>query len=442
MSDKLEMLKEILSKKLSPEQVESIMSELAITFGNGSVRDDLDMIKKILSKKLLPEQVESLISELVIAFGNGSVAIKGDATEAVILTGNQNIIGDNNHFFITPKNEPIQFQSIEMHKLEMRKKLEDFYDDPNLNPFKPRLKILIEDVVFLPQYSEVCEIIIKIFQGISQDSYKRQSLQSSVIRANQGAYIQPNSSEKEIFERNRDFISHFIGKTVPIVTLIMNTNEALELTQEMIFTKFYYPENLLNYFRELQVILEKNLLADWINRYKQTPEEWQPFDSDSDSISKIVSQILDQPDLPLFIPIFIDIRVINEPQNRNTLKQLREHGCILIIDSISIQHPKLFKAFHQSALDINPKTSVITLVPNDTIDKTIQNMIGMIQLSNLDMEISKRQNDIGEFGKCQKSSNKIKFQQWLRHQIDTVYISRNDHKQNISSLFFQNYSSY
>ncbi|MEI6428625.1 MAG: ATP-binding protein [Pseudanabaena sp. ELA607] len=97
--------------------------------------DKLEMLKEILSKKLPPEQVESLMSELAIAFGNGSVAIAGDATEAVILTGNQNVLGNNNQVVINQsintedlvimlgnllarKNVPTQFQSLITDKIE------------------------------------------------------------------------------------------------------------------------------------------------------------------------------------------------------------------------------------------------------------------------------------------------------------------------------------
>ena len=97
--------------------------------------DKLEMLKEILSKKLPPEQVESLMSELAIAFGNGSVAITGDATEAVILTGNQNVLGNNNQVVINQsintedlvrmlgnllarKNVPTQFQSLITDKIE------------------------------------------------------------------------------------------------------------------------------------------------------------------------------------------------------------------------------------------------------------------------------------------------------------------------------------
>ena len=97
--------------------------------------DKLEILKEILSKKLPPEQVESLMSELAIAFGNGSVAIAGDATEAVILTGNQNVLGDNNQVVINQsidteelvrmlrnllgrKNVPTQFQSLIIDKIE------------------------------------------------------------------------------------------------------------------------------------------------------------------------------------------------------------------------------------------------------------------------------------------------------------------------------------
>ena len=56
----------------------------------------LETLKKILSEKLPEAEVQALIAELTAASGKGSVAIQGDAREAVIVTGNRNIVGDNN----------------------------------------------------------------------------------------------------------------------------------------------------------------------------------------------------------------------------------------------------------------------------------------------------------------------------------------------------------
>jgi tetratricopeptide (TPR) repeat protein len=60
----------------------------------------LEKLKTILSEKLSEEEVQALMTELTIAFGDGSVAISGDATGAVTLTGNKNIVGDNNRVVI------------------------------------------------------------------------------------------------------------------------------------------------------------------------------------------------------------------------------------------------------------------------------------------------------------------------------------------------------
>lgn len=60
----------------------------------------LEKLKAILSENLPEEQVQALMSELASASGDGSVAITGDATDAVTVTGNKNIAGDNNRVVI------------------------------------------------------------------------------------------------------------------------------------------------------------------------------------------------------------------------------------------------------------------------------------------------------------------------------------------------------
>lgn len=62
--------------------------------------DALEKLKKILKEKLPDTEAEALIAELTVASGNGSVAIGEDASDAVIATGNQNMLGDNNRFVI------------------------------------------------------------------------------------------------------------------------------------------------------------------------------------------------------------------------------------------------------------------------------------------------------------------------------------------------------
>jgi|GEM_PF-2781234 len=66
----------------------------------------LETLKAILSEKLPEAEVQALIAKLTVASGNGSVAINGDASEAVIVTGSRNIIGDNNQVIVNQGTDP------------------------------------------------------------------------------------------------------------------------------------------------------------------------------------------------------------------------------------------------------------------------------------------------------------------------------------------------
>jgi CHASE2 domain len=62
--------------------------------------NELDLLGQILSEKLPPEQVESLMSKLTIALGARSVAIAGNSDGSVTITGDRNIAGNNNRVVI------------------------------------------------------------------------------------------------------------------------------------------------------------------------------------------------------------------------------------------------------------------------------------------------------------------------------------------------------
>ncbi len=68
--------------------------------------EELEKLKAILSKKLPEAEVQTFMAEFTLASGQGAVAISGDAAEAIIITGNQNIVGDNNSFVINQGTDP------------------------------------------------------------------------------------------------------------------------------------------------------------------------------------------------------------------------------------------------------------------------------------------------------------------------------------------------
>jgi hypothetical protein len=62
--------------------------------------EGLEKLKAILQGKLSDDEVREILAELTVASGEGSVLIGGDANESVVVTGNKNIVGDNNQVII------------------------------------------------------------------------------------------------------------------------------------------------------------------------------------------------------------------------------------------------------------------------------------------------------------------------------------------------------
>jgi hypothetical protein len=62
--------------------------------------EGLEKLKTILQGKLPDDGVEKILAELTVASGEGSVSIGGDINESVVVTGNKNIVGDNNQVII------------------------------------------------------------------------------------------------------------------------------------------------------------------------------------------------------------------------------------------------------------------------------------------------------------------------------------------------------
>ena len=62
--------------------------------------EGLEKLKAILQEKLSDDEVERILAELTDASGEGLVSIGGDANKSVIVTGNKNIVGDNNQVII------------------------------------------------------------------------------------------------------------------------------------------------------------------------------------------------------------------------------------------------------------------------------------------------------------------------------------------------------
>ncbi len=209
------------------------------------------------------------------------------------------------------------------------------------------------------------------------------------------------------------------GPVVPIVIVAMNEQEAGELASGVAFDG--YPPSLRQEFAALQALLESSQLGDWARRYRARSQDWQPFSSidGGQTIRELLTsafETLDTDASPL-IPEFRDIQSLNDAAGRPALKKLRRGGCILVIDSISIRHPKLQRALQQSVLDATPDTSVVTIAPAPTNFDLLRQVTIVLQLTLGDLEfIRRRDDDDEELEAFNELTDAKRLSRWVRER--------------------------
>jgi len=294
--------------------------------------------------------------------------------------------------------------------------------DQSFTGFHPHLEKIqqwssVEPKIYPPDFFEfLLKLIIKMKADIQQGN----TIEKLIEQARQGSYIQPEWDVNSVYQANGD-VFQFVFNTfseltpkaedrkgieIPVVLLAMKDIELQELISGKILSQ--YSSKVNDDFIDLKDILDgDSTTIDWVNRYHANPELWQPFSASDNSpnIKDLIIQAIDSLQESYekisFFPSFKDIRTLNA--DRALLRTLRQDGCIVAIDVVSLCHPKLFKAFQQSLLDAYPSTFVVSIAPIYNVFPLVRQMTTLIQLNISEMEFSKRRTDKHEeFGACKE----------------------------------------
>lgn len=268
---------------------------------------------------------------------------------------------------------------------------------------------------------------------------------SQILRdAIEGRYILPTWEAYHVFQEQRSLFESVLiqlGKeirdattsnalNVPFVLAVMSATEAGQLVDGTAFTD--YPEELHHDFAELQEVLAANGLSDWAGRYGEAPQEWRPFAAGDSviTIADVAASALQGIDAELPVtPLFIDVRSLSEERNRGMLRKLRNDGCIVVIDSISMRHPVIQRAFQQTILDAYPKTSVVNIAPLQSAFALVRRMRIFLRLQASDLEFQKRRVDRQEdYGGCREIHEPRELEQWLSDRVRRLFVPRDSRK--------------
>jgi TIR domain len=251
---------------------------------------------------------------------------------------------------------------------------------------------------------------------------------SSIIQdAIEGSYVGPDWKVYELFHEQKSIFVRILLQLrndiqdaipanaiyVPIVLAVMTATEAEELANGSAFTD--HPEELHQDFRELQEVLAANGLSDLVSNYGPTPQDWRPFAVGDDvvSIARLTATVFEQLGLEMpLIPSFIDVRALDNKASRRDLRRLRETGCIVVIDTISMRHPAIQRAFQQSMLDAYGTTSVASIAPLQPAFELVRRMRIFLRLKVSDLEFHRRRQD-SDYTSHREICEPQDLEQWL-----------------------------
>lgn len=211
---------------------------------------------------------------------------------------------------------------------------------------------------------------------------------------------------------------------VPVVLVVMTATEAADLESGAAFA--HDPASLQAEFARLQTYLVKVGLNDWPKHYGPRSEDWHPFDGDEvgptieQQITQALRIVIDRESLkkPL-VPRFHNLRSLNEPNQRGALIRLRRDGCVVIVDTVSLRHPRLLRAFQQTLLDAFPSASVLTLAPRGDARKLMESMTHALELTFKESEFRQRIDDPDENACCELAAMDM-FPKWFLSRVRQI----------------------
>jgi TIR domain len=173
--------------------------------------------------------------------------------------------------------------------------------------------------------------------------------------------------------------------TLPMVIIAMNRIEAEELVSGEVFEGQLQLKKRFDDFIEMLKPFRPNSFSSqypesFLNQYKDFREDWQPFFDDNKTIGQIIDGMVDwvnrhHPDMKTafverqyysdkFLALNIDPSPNDDPLK--TWEYLRNVGCLLVLDIISLFHPKLGKLFRDSYIGVSTNVSIVGISPFNT----------------------------------------------------------------------------
>jgi hypothetical protein len=162
------------------------------------------------------------------------------------------------------------------------------------------------------------------------------------------------------------------GIAVPTVLMVMNRQEAESLADGTAFAN--YPRELREEFDAFRA----GLPDGWILRYGERPEQARLFPTQPSAIGQLIRSTLEGQCSEPLVPHILDVRRLSAGSMAQ-LWELRNKGCVVVIDALSTRHPALQRCFRRTRLDSSPKTLVVKISPSPKSAAVIDTLGALVE---------------------------------------------------------------
>lgn len=170
--------------------------------------------------------------------------------------------------------------------------------------------------------------------------------------------------------------TEFIGETIeiPFIIAAMISDEAQELFDESVFNHPSVAPNERLQFQSFRSQWYQSAQDNWVEHYGPRRENWKPFSTPHsgevvETVQSIIEQLnrnnLKHAGLQQIRPSFKSDDFFSEDRNMRlkTWGQLQASGGVLIIDAVSLFHPRFRQKISRSTVTTSTKVATIVMSP-------------------------------------------------------------------------------
>lgn len=223
--------------------------------------------------------------------------------------------------------------------------------------------------------------------------------------------------------------------TIPFVIAAMTAGEADALIEGTIFEAPTVAPVERARFREFGEALEEQGVEELQSHYGEHREDWQPYHCQQSAVRQIIHDTLNHfnhqrragASLVRTPPPYFSAEFFAEDEDTRieTWERLSRIGCIIIVDAISMFHPRLHQVVSDSEMGSNERVAILALSPVNSnvipVNRLIEGHV-RLQMKRAFVRFDKHLDKLCEFGLGDLRA----VQRWLFAALpETVAILRN-----------------